>query len=61
MASSRLALRLAGLRADWGYGFPGVCDPVARTGAQRRLRDGVGVMHRRGFFPARAALSRATS
>ncbi|AWF53810.1 hypothetical protein QYS46_12910 [Klebsiella michiganensis] len=35
MASSRLALRLAGLRADRGYGFPGVYDPVARL---RRLR-----------------------
>ncbi|MDU7882810.1 MAG: hypothetical protein E7J48_19645 [Klebsiella michiganensis] len=34
MASSRLALRLAGLRADWGYGFPGVCDPgQARSAA----------------------------
>ncbi|WP_323133962.1 Na+ dependent nucleoside transporter N-terminal domain-containing protein, partial [Klebsiella michiganensis] len=27
---------------------PRVCDPVARTGAQRRLRDGVGVML---YFP----------
>ncbi|WP_221412430.1 hypothetical protein, partial [Klebsiella michiganensis] len=23
-----------------GYGFTAVCDPVARTGAARRLRDG---------------------
>ncbi|RMC85888.1 hypothetical protein EBH72_20825, partial [Klebsiella michiganensis] len=53
-----------GIRTAIRENWPVLSDGViiqARTGAQRRLRDGVGVMHRRGFFPARAALSRATS
>ncbi|WP_265671235.1 hypothetical protein [Klebsiella grimontii] len=52
MAFSRLALRLAGLRV---HSSLRAGSPDRRASAASG--NGIGVMNRRGFFPARAALT----